>query len=400
MENGVRKLVERMLASLEDDGYGRKTRAAYKRTWGGFASWCEKRAISQAGEEAARGYIEEMGWPTEGRSQAAREARAVLRLVASEGGDRLLTRLPGTPAEVPGVFMGLYESYGENLNGGPVSEGTVRRRLCRIRPFLRHLSDCGVADAAEVTAEHVIAYAGELSSLPSSSRAASLRELRAFLRFAADGWGMRAGLSELYPKVLVDCDDVLPSTFTQDELRAVVEAARSASGPCSKRNLAVVLLAVTTGMRSGDVRDLTFDQVSWHDRVIRFAQGKTGAPVALPITEDCMLALADYVKSERPESDDPHVFLRARAPHVPYSRHYSFHHVVAGLVSAAGIEVGSRHHGMHSLRHSAAVNLLGSGATYPVLSGILGHECANTTKRYLRVDVEALRAMCLEVPYA
>lgn len=400
MENGVRRLIEKMLASLENDGYGRKTRTAYKRVWDGFARWCEIRAISQVKEEAAHGYIEEMGWPTEGRSQAAWEARAVLRLVASRGGDRLLTRLPGTPAEVPGAFLDLYEGYGENLSGSPISEDTVRRRLCRIRPFLRHLSDCGVANAEAVTAEHVIAYASGLSSLPSSSRAASLRELRAFLRFATEGRGMGAGLSELFPKVLVDCEDVLPSTFTQDELRAVVEAARSASGPCSKRNLAVVLLAVTTGMRSGDVRDLMFDQISWHDRVIRFAQGKTGASVALPVTEDCVLALADYVRSERPESDDPHVFLRSRAPHSPYSRHYSFHHVVSGLVEAAGIEVGGRHHGMHSLRHSAAVNLLGSGATYPVLSGILGHECANTTKRYLRVDVEALRAMCLEVPHA
>ena len=68
--------------------------------------------------------------------------------------------------------------------------------------------------------------------------------------------------------------------------------------------------------------------------------------------------------------------------------------------SVAGVEPAGRHHGMHSLRHSAATNMLAGDVPYPVISGVLGHSNANTTRKYLAVDVERLRAMSLEVPRA
>ena len=49
---------------------------------------------------------------------------------------------------------------------------------------------------------------------------------------------------------------------------------------------------------------------------------------------------------------------------------------------------------------SDATNMLAGDVPYPVISGILGHSNANTTRKYLAVDVERLRAMSLEVPHA
>ena len=44
--------------------------------------------------------------------------------------------------------------------------------------------------------------------------------------------------------------------------------------------------------------------------------------------------------------------------------------------------------------------MLAGDVPYPVISGVLGHDNANTTRKYLAVDVERLRAMSLEVPHA
>ena len=44
--------------------------------------------------------------------------------------------------------------------------------------------------------------------------------------------------------------------------------------------------------------------------------------------------------------------------------------------------------------------MLGSGTAYPVIGAVLGHADANTTRRYLRVDVAHLRPLALEVPDA
>ena len=68
------------------------------------------------------------------------------------------------------------------------------------------------------------------------------------------------------------------------------------------------------------------------------------------------------------------------------------------ITKEAALEVAGRHRGLHALRHSAAVGMLAAGSAYPVIGAVLGHADANTTRRYLRVDVTHLRPLALEVP--
>jgi site-specific recombinase XerD len=44
--------------------------------------------------------------------------------------------------------------------------------------------------------------------------------------------------------------------------------------------------------------------------------------------------------------------------------------------------------------------MLAGGTSYPAIGAVLGHEGVESTKAYLRVDVEQLRALALEVPDA
>lgn len=139
--------------------------------------------------------------------------------------------------------------------------------------------------------------------------------------------------------------------------------------------------------------------VDWRARELSFTQAKTGRPVRVPLPDEVMLALADYLRSERPGSGDDHVFLHHRAPHGSFAGgSNSFHDVATRAFDRAVVDTSGKHHGMHSLRHSAATNMLADGTGYPVISGILGHSNANTTRRYMAVDIEALRRLSLEVP--
>ncbi len=64
-----------------------------------------------------------------------------------------------------------------------------------------------------------------------------------------------------------------------------------------------------------------------------------------------------------------------------------FYAVINKYMELVGINVNNRKHGIHSMRHSAASNLLQNHTPYHVISGILGHENASTTKLYLRIDI-------------
>ncbi|NVM97023.1 tyrosine-type recombinase/integrase, partial [Arthrobacter wenxiniae] len=105
-----------------------------------------------------------------------------------------------------------------------------------------------------------------------------------------------------------------------------------------------------------------------------------------------------YWKNERRQVQDPHLLVRQRAPHQPPATGNHFHQLVAGCFDRAGVQTAGKHRGLHSLRHSVAVGMLEAGTPYPVIGAVLGHADANTTRRYLRVNVTNLRPLALEVP--
>lgn len=400
MSNGVRNLVDKGIAHIDGLGYSRSSRNTCISAWRDFAQWCETKGVEAPSDEDAEAFLEERGWPTAGACHAASKGRAILRLIMISNGEAIPIRQTSGKPFIPEQFQGLHDCYLESLRARGLNERTVSRIGSTIRGLLAYLDECGVSDTCEISPDHVLSYAEGLSSLATSTRASDLRRLRAFLSYAVGSFGLDERLASLFPAVCSDVDDVLPSVYSAEEIAAVIAAARRAEGSTAKRDLAFIMLASVAGMRAGDIKGLTIGQVSWDEGVVRFSQQKTGKRMVLPVTEECLLALADYIANERPASLDDHVFLRAAAPYVPLSKGYAIHQSITSLMGAAGVEARGRHHGSHSLRHSAATNMLASGVSYPVLSGVLGHECANTTKRYLRVDVEALRAMCLEVPDA
>lgn len=92
------------------------------------------------------------------------------------------------------------------------------------------------------------------------------------------------------------------------------------------------------------------------------------------------------------------IFIRHRTPYGRFEKGNVFWSVVNKYLVLAEIETNGRKHGLHSMRHSLASNLLQNNIPLPIISGILGHENSNTTKKYLRIDIEQLRTVGLEVP--
>jgi len=65
----------------------------------------------------------------------------------------------------------------------------------------------------------------------------------------------------------------------------------------------------------------------------------------------------------------------------------------------AGIRnISQKKHGPHALRHSLAGFLLEKKTPLPVISEVLGHTNTESTKTYLRIDMESLRQCALKVP--
>ena len=90
------------------------------------------------------------------------------------------------------------------------------------------------------------------------------------------------------------------------------------SSPKGKRDYAILLLACRLGLRLGDIRTLTLDNLNWEAATIEITQSKTLAPLCLPLTEEVGESLIDYLKSGRPPTDQREVFLTLTPPFLPF----------------------------------------------------------------------------------
>lgn len=400
MRKSIRELIVEGGDYLDEHGYAMSTQQVYRMAWRKFQEWCLDRGRHLPTGDDAEQFISDSGLDVEKNAYDKQQRRAV-RVLVEYGETGVWRKAFHKPRiELPDSFRPDYDDYGRHVGAKGLKERTVYGKMHALKCLFSYLAgERGVECARGITAEDAIAYAGSLEGRPSSVRAGKLFFLREYLAFAVGEYGLDPKLADLFPTILANADDVLPSVYSSEEIRSLVEAARNSEGACRRRDLAVVMLAVTTGMRVGDIRGPRLDSIDWRKGQISFVQQKGGRRNVVPLAPECALALADYIRSERPDVGDPHVFVVPQAPYGPYSGHNSFHAIVSRCFEEAGVDAKGRHRGMHSLRHSLAVGMLSQKAPYPVVSGVLGHECANTTKRYLRVDVEALRPLCLEAPH-
>jgi integrase len=396
MPKRVDTLIIEAESHLDGCGYAETTKREYRRTWREFAEDCRALGTEFPSRADGDAFAARRGWLRRDPSRREAAGAGAVRRLFDLAETGAFGRAPRRAARPPASWGGALDGHLAGLAARGVGAATLTTVRGRLIGFLAFLVSRGADSPEAVTVGLVHRFAAGLSGAP-ATRAQVVYAVRAFLGFLVERHGADRALQSLFPVVLTGRDATLPSVYSADEVRRAVEAA-DLGRPSGRRDKAIMLLAALLGMRAGEIRRLTLDQIDWEGRKVSFTQSKTGRRIDLPLPDECAFAVLDYLREERPDCDDPHVFIRSRAPLGPFSDGHSLHRVVAGCFARAGVDTSGRRHGAHALRHSAAVNMLAGGAPYPVISGVLGHASANTTRRYLRVDVERLRALSLEVP--
>jgi integrase len=156
-------------------------------------------------------------------------------------------------------------------------------------------------------------------------------------------------------------------------------------------------LAIFTGLRCGDIRNLRLSDINWERKTINIVMSKTGKPLELPLSEEVGWSIIDYLKNGRPDTKSDHVFVKHKRPFDCIGSHASLDQPLSNYMLKAGIAVkrGERY-GLHSLRNTLAKNMLITGAPIVTISQVLGHEDPRTTELYLKTNVDELRFCALD----
>lgn len=229
-----------------------------------------------------------------------------------------------------------------------------------------------------------------LQNLTSASRAGAQKlcgSLRMYLRFLAATGACSPGLVGAVPRIPNWRLATLPRYILSDDVERVI----ASCDPTTARGLrdrAILLLLARLALRGGDIANLQLHDIDWDNALIRVA-GKSRHAVALPLPQDAGDALLAYVERTRPTVDSSKVFIRAIAPFVPLSSSSAITCIVRDALKRAGVD-NANLRGAYLLRHSAATNMLRSGATLDAVGAVLRHRSPETTAIYAKVDTAML----------
>jgi integrase len=399
-ERSLEKLVIEATEHLRHLHYSRGTVKNRRGHWHAFVAYARKhRTAARFSVDLVERFLEERRARV-GRLSSARSAVATSMRVLTEfvlHGSFLMRRSMAGNVPLPRHWEALladYERFYAEQHRNPVR--SLRGRLQTLRRFVCLLEHRGVHSPAGIDAEAFSAFIGTRLHVKPKTLSTAVGHLRSFLRYLALRGLADSRLIDQVPKVRVYSADRLPTIWTAQDLQALLGAVDRAS-PAGKRDYAILLLAARLGLRAGDIRDLRLDQLDWPRSRIRLVQSKTGTPLELPLPEDVGQALIDYLRYGRPEASYREVFLRQHAPFRPFGRNNNLHQIITRYRRQAGIELPRQcRQGLHSLRHTLASRLLEAGVSLDLIAGVMGHLTPETTRQYLRIDVESLRRAALD----
>ena len=137
----------------------------------------------------------------------------------------------------------------------------------------------------------------------------------------------------------------------------------------------LVLLAITTGARRGELLGLEWNDIDFDRRLAHIKTTKNGEPKVLPLTEDVMTEL-DKIRGQEP--------VLLFNSEIKLDKPFEFRKQWIKVLKEAGIEEFR----FHDLRHTCASYLAQSGASLLEIADVLGHKQISMTARYSHLCVD------------
>jgi integrase/recombinase XerD len=276
---------------------------------------------------------------------------------------------------------------------------TIHARLYEAHRFLEWLlSGSGGLHLAALTPEQVDEYLQwRVAAVRRSTRKFIGLNVRSFLQhfhrsgLVHEDYSKRVLMPSLYQFELI------PSCLSAEDIEAVIRVTSEDKSHRGLRDVAILQLLATYGLRAGEVTRLSLDGIDWRRDRLTIRHSKTFALSTLPLTGPVGTALLRYIQEGRPPTSAREVFVRSIAPYRPFPRGSALYQLVRRRLDAAGVSTPGKR-GPHAFRHACAVGLLRARVPVNAIANVLGHSSVRSVSAYLRLHDEDLRDVALPVP--
>ena len=192
----------------------------------------------------------------------------------------------------------------------------------------------------------------------------------------------------------------IKTILSDDTIKKIYNLKESLTSARDIRAYTIFIIGIRLGIRSSDIINLKFENISFKNMTISFIQSKTKKFINLPMPMEVANAIYNYTKYARPKSDNKHLFIGNRAPYSKLSRTVcrSDLNKLIKMVGGTPIKGG----GFHIVRRTYASNLLKTKNKISDIALALGHTTNETVNEYLNInaDLEYLCPLELDlIPY-
>jgi integrase/recombinase XerC len=176
-----------------------------------------------------------------------------------------------------------------------------------------------------------------------------------------------------------------------EHLFAAAESAAASGRYAAIRDLAMLELFYSTGMRLSELRGLNHADLDLLSQMVK-VRGKGRKERIVPVGDHAVRALRTYdgareivVRAAGSSADRLAVFLNARGQRLSVR---GVQTVITRLLAGVGEDAGLS---VHSLRHTFATHMLDAGADLRAVQELLGHASVGTTQIYTHTSVDRLK---------
>ena len=273
--------------------------------------------------------------------------------------------------------------------------GTIRRHIGIIRQFLVFIEQNGVQNFNKLTSADVKDFIESAAPNNKSSMSMLTGAMKKFLSYLTDN-GLTSINTEWNLINPAHRHQKLLPCFSDKEMDAILDSVDRTTA-IGKRDYAIIIIALWTGLRGVDILDLKRSDIDWNSRLINVVQDKTVVGIQTKLSPEVGNAIADYILNGRPETDSPYIFVRHRRPYNRLSN-TTGRDIMARLLFEAGISHDAWDgKSFHALRRTFGTRLVRAGVPIRFVGDMLGHANPDSAKRYVALDIEGLRICCLDI---
>lgn len=307
--------------------------------------------------------IRRKGYPSQSRTFATK-AQALAWATCEEAGVEQ-GQAPVCRSELRAISLSaLIDRYLEEVTPHKRSAESERLRLRKMQ-----LDPIAAMSLASLTAKAVSSYRDRRSeTVKAGTVRRELSLLHNILDVARIDWGLAVASNPVKLVRMPRLDNARNRRLQPGEFERLIEAASSYG---NDKLLPIVMIAIETGMRRGEIVGMRWQDVDLARRIVSIPHTKTGRPRVIPLT-----ARASAILSAQVRAGDSVFGITANALKLAWQR----------AVKKAGFD-GLR---FHDLRHEAVSRFFEIGLSLPEVALISGHRDPRMLMRYTHMRASEL----------